>query len=283
LDFTEIEFAAVISRRELLQYTCQATLAAGLAPTVNALTPSASGSVRCINIINFIRGVEPRGPVDLLLPVQKQMESVLALDLPATWLLQFDALVSGPFVEYLKTHKAKSHEVGFWFEMNEMHCKEAGVAWRGRPGYEWDHYPFVAFTIGYTPEERIKLADAAMRKFHEIWGYYPSSVASWNLDAITMAHLSEHYGVDAFAVCRDQIATDGFTIWGAPFAGYFPSNVNCWSPAVHKRDQISTPVLKMLGQDPVYYYDRAYKMPPNKRVGGPDTMEPVWQGRQLGR
>src|SRR6185312_29874 len=186
-------------------------------------------------------------------------------DVPTTWLLQFDALVSGPFVEFLKTHMPTSHEVGIWFEMNEMHCKAAQVEWRGRPGYEWDHYPAVAFTIGYTPEERIRLADAFMAEFHRVWNRFPRSVASWNLDAITMAHLCDRYGVDAFAVCRDQIATDGFTIWGAPIAGYYPSKTNCWSPALVHSNQIPAPVFRMLGQDPVYYYQNGFPMPGGRR------------------
>lgn len=239
-------------------------------------TSSAKGAVRCINVVNFLRGVEPRGPMDLFLPLRKQMEISLELRLPTTWLLQYDALVSGPFVEYLKANKAKDHEVGIWFEMNEMHCKAAGVEWRGRPGYEWDHYPDVAFTIGYSESERIKLADTFMAEFKKVWGQYPQSVASWNLDSITMAHLADRYGVDAFAVCRDQIATDGFTIWGAPIAGYYPSKTNCWSPGLSRKTQISTPVFRMLGQDPVYYFENGYPMPGGKRGGGPDTMEPVW-------
>ncbi len=270
----------MISRRALLKLTGQSYLAAGCAPLASALVEldfsRSPKALRCINVINFIRGVEPRGPVDLLLPVRRQMETVLAEKLPATWLLQYDALVAGPFVEFLKTHMAKDHEVGIWFEMNEMHCKAAGVNWRGRPGYEWDHYPNVAFTIGYTAEERIKLADTVMRDFKAIWGHYPKSVASWNLDSITMAHLTEQYGVDAYAVCRDQIATDGFTIWGAPIAGYYPSKSNCWSPAVSRKEQIGTPIFRMLGQDPVYYYESSYPLPGGKRAGGPDTMEPVW-------
>ena len=242
--------------------------------------PKKSGAIRCINIVNFIRAIEPRFKTDLLLPVQKQMEIILEHNFPATWLLQFDALVSGPFVKYLKEHMAENHEVGFWFEMNEMHCNAAGVNWRGRPGYEWDHYPNVAFTIGYTAEERIKLADTAMSEFKRIWSKYPKSVASWNLDAITCAHLVDKYKVDAFAVCRDQIATDGFTIWGAPIAGYYPSKTNCWSPALDAKNQINAPIFRMLGQDPVYYYKRNYKIPGGKTISAPDTMEPVWPSGQ---
>lgn len=269
-----------LTRRDLLKTTAQACAIAGLAPYSSLLqattTTRRGATIRSINIINFLRAVEPRGPMDLFLPLQKQMEISLELDLPTTWLLQYDALVSGPFVEYLKAHMAKSHEVGIWFEMNEMHCKAAGVEWRGRPGYEWDHLPSVAFTIGYTPEERIKLADSFMSEFKKVWGKYPKSVASWNLDSITVAHLVEKYKVDAFAVCRDQIATDGFTIWGAPIAGYYPSKTNCWSPAVNRKEQINSPVFRMLGQDPTYYYQKGYPMPGGKRGSGPDTMEPVW-------
>ncbi len=266
-----------MSRRDFLRVTAQSAVASSVMPAgslVGNLVPKSA--IRCINVVNFIREIEPRFPMDMMLPVQKQMEIIKSHRLPATWLLQFDALVSGPFVPFLKANMAKNHEVGFWFEMNEKHCKAAGVEWRGRPGYEWDHYPFVAFTIGYTPEERIKLADTAMKEFRRIWGYYPRSVASWNLDAITMAHLSEKYGVDAFAVCRDQVATDGFTIWGAPIAGYYPSKVNMWSAALDRRNQINTPVFRMLGQDPVYYYNLSYPVPDGRRIGEPDTMEPVW-------
>lgn len=267
----------MISRRDFLRYSA---LAAGSTPLTSAVMKleflGPAGAVRCINVVNFIREIEPRFETDMLLPVQKQMALILAHKLPATWLLQYDALVSGPFVEFLKSHMTANHEVGFWFEMNEKHVKAAGVEWRGRPGYEWDSHPPVAFTIGYTPEERIKLADTAMKTFKSVWGRYPGSVASWNLDSITVAHLAEHYGVDAFAVCRDQIATDGFTIWGAPIAGYYPSKTNCWSPAVEPKNQVSSPVFRMLGQDPVYYYVRQFTLPDGKRISEPDTMEPVW-------
>ncbi|MBI1332278.1 MAG: hypothetical protein GC165_05310 [Armatimonadetes bacterium] len=266
----------MITRREILKTTGTAALATNPLMRALASTPFESGAMRCINVVNFIREIEPRFKMDMMLPVTSQMELILKHGLPATWLLQFDALVSGPFVPYLKEHMGKNHEVGFWFEMNEKHVKAAGVEWRGRPGYEWDHLPLVAFTIGYTKDERIKLADTAMNRFKEIWGHYPKSIASWNLDSFTLQHLTEKYGVDAYAVCRDQIATDGFTIWGAPIAGYYPSKLNCWSPALEKKNQIATPIFRMLGQDPVYYYERSYPLPDGRRIGEPDTMEPAW-------
>ena len=43
---------------------------------------------------------------------------------------------------------------------------------------------------------------------------------------------------------------------------------NAWSPAVEKKNQINAPIFRLLGQDPVYYYDN--------QIPKPDTMEPVW-------
>ena len=278
-DYTE----PMLSKRDFLKAAGLSAAALGGFPLMSSLVtsaqaaePATKGALRCINIVNFIREIEPRFAMDMMLPIRQQMELILAHGLPATWLLQFDALVSGPFSEYLRRNMADNHEVGFWFEMNERHCRAAGVEWRGREGYEWDHNPPVAFTIGYTPAERIKLADAAMREFKVVWNTYPSSIASWNLDSFTINYLSKNYGIDAFAVCRDQIATDGFTIWGAPIAGYYPSANNCWSPAVERQNQISTPIFRMLGQDPVYYYDKEWTLPTGQRLGEPDTLEPVW-------
>jgi len=107
-----------------------------------------------------------------------------------------------------------------------------------------------------------------MAAFKRIIGHNARSIACWNLDGTTIAHLAEHYEVDAFANCRDQIATDGYTIWGAPIAAYYPSRNNAWSPALETKNQIATPMFRLLGQDPVYYYDN--------RLPQPDTMEPVW-------
>jgi hypothetical protein len=226
------------------------------------------GSYRAINIMNFIRAEEPRERTDLMEPVRRQMALIKAHNFPATWLLQYDALVEGPFVEFLKSEMPADHEVGVWFEMNRKICDDAGIAWRGNPDWEWDYHVPVAYAIGYTPEERRKLADTAAATFKRVFGHDLKSVASWNLDAVTVGHFSDHYGIDAFGNCRDQLATDGFTIWGAPIAGYYPNRLNAWSPAVEAKNQIASPIFRLLGQDPVYYYDNS--------ISAPDTMETVW-------
>ena len=134
-------------------------------------------ALRCLNIVNFIREHEPRFAMDMMEPVRQQMAILRELGLPATWPMQYDALIRGPFCEFLGRHMPSSHEVGLWLEMNEPLCRDADVEWRGRPGYSWDHLPSVAYTLGYSPDERLRLADAAMEGFRKTWGSYPKTVS----------------------------------------------------------------------------------------------------------
>jgi len=225
-------------------------------------------ALRAINIMNFIRAEEPRQSTDLMQPVREQMALIKAHGFPATWLLQYDAMVEGPFVDFLKSEMPANHEVGIWFEMNRKICDDAGIAWRGDPNWEWDYHVPVAYAIGYTPDERRKLVDTAAATFKRVFNVSVKSIASWNLDAITLARFSDKYGIDAAGNCRDQLATDGFTIWGAPIAAYYANRNNAWSPALDVQNQIASPIFRLLGQDPVYYYDN--------QISAPDTMEPVW-------
>ena len=264
--------ANTFTRRDLVSNSLKTILLTSVLPLMPADAALPVSSHRSINIMNFIRAEEPREPMDLMKPVREQMALVKAHKFPATWLLQYDALVEGPFVEFLKAEMPPDHEVGIWFEMNRRICDDAGVAWRGNPNWEWDYHVPIAYAIGYTPEERRKLADTAAATFKRVFGKDLKSVASWNLDAISIAHFSDKYGVDAFGNCRDQLATDGFTIWGCPIAAYYPSRNNAWSPALERKNQISTPMFRLLGQDPVYYYDNT--------LSYPDTMEPVWRSGQ---
>ena len=256
------------TRRELLMGGLKTLMVSSALRGLGANALGHEAPLRSVNVINFIRAEEPREMMDLMLPLRKQMEIIKAHHLPATWLLQYDALVEGTFVEFLKAEMPPDHESGIWFEMNRKLCDDAGVVWRGNPEWEWDYHVPVAYAIGYTPAERRRLADTAMATFNRIFGQHAKCVACWNLDAITVGHLADHYEIDAFANCRDQLATDGYTIWGAPIAAYYPSRNNAWSPALELKNQVATPMFRLLGQDPVYYYD--------DRIPQPDTMEPVW-------
>ncbi len=245
------------------------------------IPPSLKPVRRFITYVNFIRYDEPRIPDrDLFEPVCRQMELLRQAGLPCTWLLQFDALVAGPYVEYLKANAPDSHEMGLWLEINRMHCDAAGVRFRGRDGWNWDYHSNASLTVGYTQDERRALADAAVRQFTRTFGRKPLSVAAWYIDAFTLAYLAEHHGIEASANCKEQCGTDGYTLWGGIYGGaYYPSKRHALLPATNRDHQIDLPVFRMLGSDPINQYDigsgnngqRVMTLEPLCREGGADA------------
>ncbi len=208
-----------------------------------------------INIINFIRAIEPRPgrQIDLFEPMREQMALAKKYNLPTTWLLQYDALVQGPFVEFLKNEMPEDHEIGIWFEAVQPNVEAAGAKWNGR--WPWDWHTNVGFSVGYTPEERERIADVFVAKFVEIFGYGPKSMGSWLFDAHLLEYLHTRYGIESACNCKDQYGTDGYTLWGGYWANaYYPSKKNSYIPAQHKEAQIPVPVFRMLGSDPLYQY-----------------------------
>lgn len=226
-----------------------------------------------VNIINFIRGVEPRDPaLDLLEPVEQQIALVQSHQLAATWLVQYDAMIDPRFRELLLDGLDESQEVGLWLEIVQPLVEKAGLPWRGR--FPWDWHADVGFSIGYTPQERERLVDVCMEDFRAIFGDYPHSVGSWLLDAHTLQYLAERYGVCGACICRDQWGTDGYTLWGGYFnQAYYPSRMNAYMPAQRAEHQIPIPVFRMLGSDPIYQYSMGHP----GEAQGVTTLEPVYK------
>ncbi len=217
-----------------------------------------SNGPKVVNIINFIRLLEPRDAnitEDVLYQtVVKQTEIMREYELGGTFLLQYDALLDSRYQKLLKSLPADSYEIGAWWEVPQPLVENAGMEWRGR--YPWDWHADVGFSTGYTPEEREKLVDVYMADFKEIFGYYPKSVGSWFIDAHTLNYLYEKYGIIASCNCKDQIGTDGYNLWGGYWnQAYYPSKKNAYMPAQNEENQIPVPIFRMLGSDPVRQYD----------------------------
>lgn len=136
--------------------------------------------------------------------------------------------------------------MGGWWEITQPHVEAAGMEWRG--AYPWDWHANVGFSSGYEPQEREKLVDTYMAKFKEVFGRYPASVGSWFIDARTPQYMADRYGIVASCNCRDQVGTDGYTLWGGYWnQGYYPSKLNAYMPAQTRDGQIGVPVFRMLG------------------------------------
>ena len=212
---------------------------------------------RIINIINFIRQTDYRiENSDSLLyqTVEEQLKLINRYNLPATFLLQYDALIKPEYQQLLKSQLNQLSEIGGWFEITQPQVEDAGLEWRGE--HSWVSHANIAFSTGYTKDEREKLVDVYMEKFKEIFGEYPKSMGSWYIDAHTLNYMYEKYGIIASCNCKDQIGTDGYTLWGGYWnQAYYPSKLNGYMPAQSQEQQIPVPVFRMLGSDPIYQYD----------------------------
>ncbi|MBN8850587.1 MAG: hypothetical protein BGO55_31255 [Sphingobacteriales bacterium 50-39] len=230
---------------------------------------------RIVNIVNFIRWLEPRDAAitkDVLYEtVVKQIDLMKRCRLGGTFLLQYDALIDPRYQRLLQTLSRDSFEIGAWWELPQQLVEKAGLKWRGR--YSWDWRADVGFAAGYSVEERRKLVDIYMEDFKQIFGYYPRSVGSWYIDAYTLDYMYSKYGIKASCNCKDQVGTDGYTLWGGYWnQAYYPSRLSAYMPAQHMEHQIPVPVFRMLGSDPIRQYENGLGMGHQGVV----TLEPVY-------
>jgi len=230
---------------------------------------------RIVNIVNFIRLLEPRykeiTEEVLYQTVVNQVDLMNKYKLGGTFLLQYDALLDPRYQKLLKSLPDSLFEIGGWWEIPQPLAEHAGLPWRGR--FPWDWHANVGFSVGYTPEEREKLVDVYMKDFKQIYGYWPKSVGSWYIDEHTLNYMARKYGIVASCNCRDQIGTDGYTLWGGYWnQAYYASVKNAYMPAQHEANQIPVPIFRMLGSDHVPQYNAKLKM---KRQGN-ITLEPAY-------
>lgn len=215
--------------------------------------------MKVTNIMNFIRTFEPRDAEiekKLFATAKAELGLSLEMDLPSTFLLQYDALCDEKYVELFRAVKDNPRiELGFWYEVVEPLTTAIGIPYNSARGYRWDWNIDPGFPMSYDTATRERLIDEAMRKFKEIFGFYPRTVASWVLDTYTVNYLADNYEIDAFMICRDQINTDAYTMVGGYFNGaYYPSRNNIFTPGGDET-RLNIPVFRLLGPDPIHNYD----------------------------
>jgi hypothetical protein len=256
-------FHPLVVRGVVLPILCGAFLAAAGQPLV-AREP------RIVNLYCFVRDQDYRlanSHQVLFEATAKQIQLFKKANLPATFALEYDALMDTNYQTLFKQQLGANDELGAWWEIPQLLVEKAGLKWRGR--HEWDPAADVGFSPGYTPEQRLKLVDVYMADFKAIYGHYPRTVGSWYMDEVTLAYMARRYGIVASCNCKDQVGTDGYTVWGGYWnQAYYPSRLNAYMPAQTKAAQINVPIFRMLGSDPIYQYGT---------TPGMFTLEPVYQ------
>lgn len=208
---------------------------------------------KVINVLQFVRGCEPRDPkIDLYEPMRRHIGLLRKYGFCGTFLLQYDALIDPRFVALAREAQPIA-EIGLWLEVVQPLAERADVAWKGR--FPWDWESNRGTLIAYTPDERRKMLDAAVDTYRKTFGTPPKSAGAWVLDAVSLNYLQTKYGITAACNCVNQYGTDGYTLWGGNTIAYYPSKNNILSPAQTAENQIDVPVFRMLGADPIYQYD----------------------------
>ena len=238
-----------------------------------------------VHIYNFIR-MSHTEPSRFLFDDFDTLRRILILvkqyGFPGTYALKYDALMEPRYQVLLKEYLDENDELGVWWEITEPLCRRAGVEFHDtRQEVEYDDRVDSAYCLGYTPGDRKKIVDAYMADFFAVYGRYPSNIGAWVMDSVTIGYAREKYGVKAACICRDQIATDGFTLWGGwPNGVYFPSRNNAFIPASTLENQLDIPVFRLLGPDPIYNFEDHVR---EGNMEGVFTMEPSWlPGRDPG-
>ena len=230
-----------------------------------------------VNIYNFIRRshVEPSEfIVDDFETIRNQLVLMKQYGLPGTYALKYDALMDPHYQELLKDYLDDNDEISAWWEVPSELCERAGIRFNdSHNDEEFDDRVDSAYSLGYTPEERMKLVDAYMEDFYSVFGKYPKSIGSWVLDNVTLGYAAEKYGVVAGCICRDQLGVDGFTLWGGyPNGVYYPSKKNIFLPAQTEENQLNVPVFRLLGPDPIYNFEADAR----DKLQGVYSLEPAW-------
>lgn len=232
-------------------------------------TPAMAQTSKNSVIVNPIRGQDFWAyPYGILDTPKGQYAELTRLNLPATWLVRYDALVNPEVQTFLKS-LSKNQETGLFMEVTPSFAKDAGVTYHQSASW---HYPESIFLTGYSVEERHKLIDTAFEKYKSIFGAYPKSVGAWWIDAGSLQYMRDKYQIEANMDVADQYSTDHYQIWGQYFSvPFYPSKNNALMPAQSPEAKIGVVTIQWATRDPYNSYgngagESTYSVQPNDYV-----------------
>lgn len=221
-----------------------------------ALIPAVKASYaqekRAAVLVNPIRGGDFwNHNFSLLETPKKQYELIRKDNLPASWLIRYDALMDGEVQDFLKNLDS-SQDVGIFFEVTPAFTRDAGVNYN--QSSNWHQAKSVLLT-GYSPGDRIKLIDTAFKKFKEILGKDPKSVGAWWIDAYSLGYMEDKYGIEANLDVADQYMTDSYQVWGQYWSTpFYPSKSNALVPAQSEEQKLGVVTMQWAIRDPFNGY-----------------------------
>ena len=209
-----------------------------------------------VTISNPVRGYDgwtdkTQTPLDV--PKFQYQESTSSA-FPVTWLLRFDAVSNATISAYFKDLIGKdSHEsLGAFLEITPSLTQNAGVTYP--EGFSIFNANRI-FLSGYSQKDRLLLIDTYMNTFFTRYGFYPKSVAAWQLDSYSLQYLQSKYSVLTAMNCDDQYSMDHYRLWGGYLGSpYFPDKNNSLVPAGSYKDRINLAMVHWAQRDLFNFY-----------------------------
>jgi hypothetical protein len=117
----------------------------------------------------------------------------------------------------------------------------------------------------FSMEDKKKIVDEVLGKFHEIFGFFPTSTGSYYMDAELVGYIKEKYPAIkvAVATCWEEgpkaywnANNSWYTIFdGGPWNPWIPSKRNIHCPASDKADDIGIVAIPHLSRDLMAVFD----------------------------
>lgn len=187
---------------------------------------------------------------DPALSLKKEYEEIRKKDLPATWLLTYDAIANKSLFEVFSLMDERQ-EFGIFLEATEKFSNNSGIPYNKTNSW---HHATSVFLSGYRQEDRKKLIDTVFIEFKERFGYYPKSVGGWWVDAFSLSYMQEKYDISGVLGISDQFDLDGYQVWGTPFSiPFYPSKIHAGIPG-DSSNKLDVVTFRWAARDPLNGY-----------------------------
>ena len=206
---------------------------------------------KTITIVNPIRGRGLWRQPDIT-PFEKQYQVVKDRQLPATWLVQYDALLDSEVVELLRSF-GSDQEIGLFLEVSEKLASDVGVAYKIASG-DWAR-PDKVYLSGYRLLDRKKMIDRLVSEFRQKLGFAPTVAGAWHVDPASLNYLKKKHELVATVGVADQFDTDANRQWGQYWGyPYYPSKFNALKPAQTLAEKLDVVKIQWAQRDPLLGY-----------------------------
>jgi len=204
-------------------------------------------------IINQVRGEEccDKGNFENL---TIQVNTLIKNKIPAVFALRYDALKNTKYVSYLKKERMSHPDLinlGILLEVTPSLAHDSKVTYSSDQE-EWFEAQNL-FSIGYTNDENVKIADALFTKFYDDFGNYPQVTSSWMINTGLLNYINKQYGVKVHQITREQWGLDSYSLYGGPPQYPYPASAS-WA-FMPDYDRENAPlIVRQTVADPLYNY-----------------------------